>query len=30
MNAKNKGGVQVSGKTVTDVRGRDMGIEEGT
>ena len=27
---KIKGKVQNSGKTSTDVRGRDMGVEEGT
>ena len=30
MNVKIKGRLQNSGKTNTDVRGRDMGVEEGT
>ena len=30
VNIKGKVGVQDSGNTSTDVRGRDMGVEEGT
>ena len=30
MNVKIREGVQNSGKTVIDIQGRDMGVEEGT